>query len=289
MLRIGYLFIIILLTSCSSNEGSEASYEGPYLGLSAFGATSPNFPCSEYLTLLEASPKPIMATLLGTFGDTLTCADTFASLPNPRALEIHLSNEAGRRNNRLLEGEPYPDLSVENYNFFLEFSCPSEILDRASLIVERYSKYLNLKLYISPGLEDNFTFLAYENLKECLLPILQDKATLIRNPVSNPSPLDEFHSRLPANTQAWSNDGIDPLLSDILRVPLLTTREEFLLLWLPSLQGFKEFPPIYFEHPVSTQSGFTPPRDREFIITLEGINLFNEFIEEAEIVYAQED
>ena len=165
---------------------------GQNVGLGLFALLSPKFPCTTALSAFNNSAAPTLAVLWGTFGEDTQClAMWFDQLKGrPHLLEIHLSNEACRRNNRCYESDFLPRLSVSQLNKRLE-SGDDEIISRYTTriiaIREAIAPFIrgNGEYLLSTGLEDNFSEGAYRKV----LALVQENwpHKTVRSPVGDPS------------------------------------------------------------------------------------------------------
>lgn len=145
-----------------------------YSGCSGFAIMHPNFPCHSFLDLYPRKIKaPAVAVLWGTFGHKLRCLKHFTRefKDRPHLIEIHLSNEACRRNKRCHEGELLRPLGVRQYNHKLREgneATRKAIQGRAKNILRTlpYIVNENTKILLTTGLEDNFTKEAYTQILE---------------------------------------------------------------------------------------------------------------------------
>lgn len=146
-----------------------------YVGVSAFAAMSPQFPCDRYLAMVNQSEMPAMAVLWGTFGDDTSCIRKFIESNKHRyhLIEIHFSDETCRRNRNCFEGSFFGTQSVSEYNRRLEQGD----LDLLVAIGHRITDIRNFvdpvgteftTFVLSTGLEDNYSCRAYENLSTFL-------------------------------------------------------------------------------------------------------------------------
>src|SRR5690606_14987674 len=102
-----------------------------YHGHSSFGINSPNKTseyCNDWKKIQRESEFPAVAFLLRSFGVDYSCLDSYyAEVKSNHVTIIYLSNEAGRRNNRLTDLDIYPNDNVERYNRRLESGDLSDI------------------------------------------------------------------------------------------------------------------------------------------------------------------
>ncbi len=98
--------VSLALLAVPSNANAE-----PYVGLSAFAAMNPSFPCNDWLGTLQEGTrrvsKPAMAIVWGTFGSNGACVQRFLTQnrDRPHLLEIHFSNQTCLKYRRCATGE----------------------------------------------------------------------------------------------------------------------------------------------------------------------------------------
>lgn len=176
-------FLSAVLTALLSGLFSSTRTEAQYVGLSAFGSgathsleASHPFPCDKYLAIATRPANPAMAILWGTFGDDLWCPIWFMQAVRDRGhlLQIHISNESGRKKNNLGVGELSPFHSVSDYNEALEagelevHSAARERVKEILAFVRLFANE-NTAVILSLGLEDQYTDEAYEALRQTVL------------------------------------------------------------------------------------------------------------------------
>lgn len=177
----------LLLTGVVNGE------EG-YKGVSSFAIMHPRFPCNEFIRLQRVWDKPAITVLYGTFGNSSVCLSKLvASIPvnKPILLEVHITNEACRRNRRCKRGELLPALSVNRFNTKLERLSPL-VWRKVGARKEKIQKLFRSlgerreikELFITTGLEDNYSRKAAGVMYDILN---RDRIgyEIVRNPVSN--------------------------------------------------------------------------------------------------------
>jgi len=136
------------------------------VGVSAFAMLHSKFPCEDYLRLFRYSPVAFTSILIGTFGNNKRCLKKFLRLKKKKIVQIHVSNEAGRRNGKLLAGELLPQYSISQYGKAWEGLSPKAI-NSLLLRVEPYASltkdYPDVEWLISDGLESNDSITAAKN------------------------------------------------------------------------------------------------------------------------------
>ncbi|MBD1999228.1 hypothetical protein H6G00_21865 [Leptolyngbya sp. FACHB-541] len=170
--------LLIFAASPSGANPSDASSE-PYIGLSAFAAMNPSFPCDSWLRTTRGLNKPAMAVLWGTFGNSGACMERFLyqNRNRPHLLEIHFSNqtclevEDGRRceDGELLRfNERRQPANTQDFNqeVLQNPALQNRIRDR----IRRINQWLithknsNTKAVVSLGLEDEYSLEAFEKI-----------------------------------------------------------------------------------------------------------------------------
>lgn len=200
MARLTIILFLILGVGCGSGSASDEvtpKLPGPYIGYSAFAMMHPDFPCDEFLTMFEDVKQPAVSVLFGTFGSSLRCLDKFTDKfrDRPHLVQFHFSNEAGRRNNRLGEGEFLPHLSVGKYDAALIAMKPGTkdaIIERVQMIriTSRLISQDNTAFILGIGLEDNLSTLAARELAR-VIGLVWDYE-MSRNPLETDEGLPDF-------------------------------------------------------------------------------------------------
>lgn len=206
-------------------SGDMACAEERDLGVAYFAMMAPQFPCNEALDVFDKSLPFATAVLWETFGsDTKCIKDWFErSSSQKRVLEIHLTNEACRRNARCGATDFRPDLSVKDYNRLLakgDEALLKSLRERVRAISTLVSPYVSpsTELILSTGLEDNFTKRAYEKIFSVVKEEWPHK--VVRSPVGSLRDIShatadyvELHSdtpKFPDNVPCIANlDGTD--------------------------------------------------------------------------------
>lgn len=163
---------------------------GPWLGMSEFGAMSKHYqgrPCSRMLAIKKSSPRPAMAVLYGSFGKRRGCIKRYAHycLESGKQcfLEMHWSNEHGRKYGTLNKFDLLPTLSPLQIRKKLSNSIPAKVSARAAevaALLMPYSSYMTVA--ISLGLEDQFSANGIDNLYELFTSL--STAQITRSPLN---------------------------------------------------------------------------------------------------------
>lgn len=276
------LFLILLFPRILTAQGC--------VGVSAFAAMHPSFPCQETLNMLRRVKSPCMAVLWGTFGRTHHCTSRFRRKYPDAPLFIHLSNEVCRKHNRCHRGELFKRFSVRQYNRYLE-KRPHRVHKRIVRRVERIKKTITPPVFLSLGLEDNYSPRAAQNLYNIVKEVWEYE--IYQNPAGSrcrrtPRLLCEIHAPTPqTRTGAYSNDGTDvrvgreectgykPCIAgkEIVRAIRKDKRSaNYLFLWIASLQGLRN------------DSCFIKPRSRHFGIFYKDVDRVNKLLRRIENV-----
>lgn len=287
---IKYIFGVLTLLLTLTNEASGQTC------VSAFAAQAfNNAQCSQFLRVFNNVHTPCTAILWKTFtiSKNNLCTQRFLSRfkGKPHILQIHFSNEAGRRNRRLSKYEHLPGISVNEYNRRLgrgHGRTVRAIQKNAKEIQEFILQYRNInsRILISTGLEDNYSTEAFKTILRTIKPIIKD-VEFIRNPVGehekyyNGADFIELHGMQPhirSIGQCIQNlDGISIKFSDG-----LPNTQEILLSAVPDYikrgQALSCLTFLWWKEPQGITSIFTEPRKRKFLLEAVKINLTNNLI-----------
>ena len=254
--------------------------------------------CNEFLRVYDGIKHPGLAFLWKSFDKRNACVSEFLHRyrDKPHLLEIHFSNEAGRRNRRLARYEFLSGYSVDEYNHALvrRKSTVVRAIQRQALAISTFvltQMGAKGRVLLTTGLEDNFTDAAYRSLHPILRRELPPIFKIGRNPNgSNATRFDyslsdfiELHGSNPyfgsnrclANldgTDIGFRDGRRHLPGGILlsEVPAYIRRFRGqhcdVFLWWSEPQG------IY------PGARFVDPRNRSFGIYRENINAVNQIL-----------
>ena len=163
-----WLIAVTVSLACCSSLG----YGDTYKGVAVYAAMSKRFPCKNALESLRLVSKPSIGILYGTFGKSLGCLEAFLDKfkDRPHLAIIYLSNEYCRRHRVCTTNDIAPRTSVNGLNRLLERNRLKAIrpfLTRANRLMRlvREHSNINSRFILVPGLEDNFTSLAWANLE----------------------------------------------------------------------------------------------------------------------------
>ena len=231
----------------------------------------PKFPCTKYVRLVSQTRKIMVPILYGTFGNDTRCLVRVSRrLENKRTMfQVHLSNEAGRRNRRLGKGELFPhwtykrlNKKLESHNKYAELRIKKRILRIIDLV-----SHIKGLIVLGVGMEDNYTSAGAKVIHDWAREVWPYR--LSRNPVSNRTrgrfDYTESHGLFPVcrRTIIANSDG------SVVRNPYdFRARSADCsagVLWEPAAQGI-------------TGRAFVQPRDRTFHIPPESILKYRIFI-----------
>lgn len=256
-----------------------------YAGVSAYAGMSPRFDSVTFLKCFEMVNNPAIALVWGTFGECTNLIRDFCDLSHriPHLLEIHLSNEVGRRNGRLYEGELCSGLGCADYSLAIRrgnHHTVAAIERRLSLIRETCAKYCNVntRVVISTGLEDQLEAASVLALMDIIRKVWA-RVEIVRSPVNNgganpwllPYPI-EVHTRSAGVNHAFFNFDGTSIPESINSTEALKTMRNHRssvcrFLWSAPMQG------IY-----STTLLSPPPRKRKFTVDPMTVRLFNRIL-----------
>ncbi len=263
----------------------------PFFGLSAFAALHPQYPCSKWLRLMQNIDRPAMSILWGTFGHNKACVEQWLSIVQSKShlLEVHISNEAGRRNRRLKQGELFKNDSVRAYNIRLcmnERSTRQRIQKRVQSIrdfVERV-KSPNTILVLSLGLESQYSMCALTALRKNVKKVwpygtIWNPVNIAANPYTEAMLLELHGVRPPLGRGCIANlDGVSinvggrdpyrPRVSpgDFTKFLQRHCHCKAVFGWTNRGQG------------IVADGRFRPPRSRRFIISTGDINILGRIL-----------
>lgn len=135
-------------------------------GLAAYPLLSPKYPCDDFLETFTDAPIKRTVFLDGTFGNDKTCLKRFLKLPGKKLVEIHISNESGRRRFQLGVNDFLPNLTPIEYNRYWELKLPIVVrpFERKVRSWQNFVKtYPKVTWLMSEGLESNGSILAAVN------------------------------------------------------------------------------------------------------------------------------
>lgn len=163
-----------------------------YKGHSLFAIQHKKFPYKKACEIFEVIDRPILSFLWGTFGKSRKGLLYWyeKNRHKPHAIQIHLSNEAGRRNNRLYLGELFKRWSVARYNQELEKGSKratkglTRRILKIKLFTEKYFTDRRTYIVLSTGLESQFTDKAHQRIKRIISEVWPE-VCICRNNVGN--------------------------------------------------------------------------------------------------------
>lgn len=162
-----------------------------YIGVSAYAGMHPRFDWQVFIDAFRSIQNPCIAVVWGTFGNCPDLIHEFCARfqSRPHLLEIHISNEVGRRNGRLYEGELCPSLNPREYSLALTRRARPTLQaleKRISHIREFCAKYctVNTRIILSTGLEDNVSNAAALVIMDTIAKVWQ-RVEVVRSPADN--------------------------------------------------------------------------------------------------------
>lgn len=277
--------VFLFLYACIATGIQVCAIASPYEGLSAFAASHNGFPCATYIELTKSLPRPAIATLYGTFGESSNCIRKVLNeiKDRPHLLEVHLSNEACRRHKRCKGGELLPRLTVAAYEKGLKRG--SRLVQKAvTRRVKQVARYINqvshplTLVVVSLGLEDNLSGQAAAKLAGLVRPHLPDWVLLVRNHVGETAEaptvtdISEAHGSSASFSGTCGIQNLDGTsvysVTDQGRGFVAGGRQRECLasfLWLGRLQGI-------------TKLQFVDPLKRKFYLTSGDVGLIKELL-----------
>jgi hypothetical protein len=265
------------------------------VGLAFFAMPSPKFPCEAALAPFKESDRPALAILWGTFGKDLSCLKRWSEVigTKPHLLEIHISNEACRRNKRCLESDFLPHVSVAQLNRKLE-ARDTEVLSHYTALIQEITSSLSPlfkergEYLISTGLEDNFSTKAYDSLLATVKEAWPHK--VVRSPVGSPSKVkllsaDYIEGHGPAPTFREGEKCIANLDGDDIVFPHRKAGTSRIIHW----EALGEYVRTYSSRCRSTflwagpwqglhSDTFIPPLDRNYMVSDEDMKALRPFL-----------
>lgn len=246
--------------------------------------------------VFRGTERPAISILWRSFNSKRPiCLKTFIRKYRHRnpIIEIHATNEAGRRNNRLAKYEYLASLSVNELNRRIE-TRDKRTLSKYSILIQNILNAVapilgQAEVIISTGLEDNYTHKAAKIITKYFRERLPDDIKVVRNPVSHNkgkyfADYIELHGMYPEYAKRdpciSSLDGTDIDYDDggradksgisLSQVRGYIKREAkrgcYVFLWWQEQQGI-------------THNGFVEPRSRSFSIDSEVINVIRKLME----------
>lgn len=146
--------------------------------------------CNAALKVFDGVKVPAVAVLWRSFDTHALCLQQFLKRfkDKPHIVEIHFSNEAGRRNKRLAKYEFLSGKSVANYEHDLRVRDPVTIeairsnTDDIIKFIDAFGS-INSSFIVSTGLEDNFSDEAWRVVAVTIRNQLPARHLLIRSPL----------------------------------------------------------------------------------------------------------
>lgn len=171
------------------------------VGLALYACCHPKWPVSASFDAFGDVSTLRLSYLHNTFGRSERFIRHLLDDPREKAIEIHLLNEVGHRNNRLGKYELLHGIGVEEYERKLRQVDPRlgrRITDYAKEALAPYQGRVgpSLDLLLSPGLESNLSPRAFD----CLLKLLRPLVPVGTRFVWNPAGINKASRRLIPDT-----------------------------------------------------------------------------------------
>jgi len=163
------ILLLIVLSSCGSDNSVEPVKVDSRVGLSFFAIMQPTFNCETALAATAEIEHLHLAVLWRTFGTDTSCLEAFYSRENLKTVEYHLINEVCQRNGNCGDYELFGEATDNDYKSIIKTS-------RGLLAIQNefdeaynfFSQYPSVKHYISLGLESNLEGFMMMNLANSL-------------------------------------------------------------------------------------------------------------------------
>lgn len=286
---LGLIATIILLNSKAAGQTCVS-----YFAAQAFTESQ----CNQSLQVFNNVHTPCMAILWKTFTlpENNLCTQRFLKRfeGKPHILQIHSSNEAGRRNRRLSRYEHLPGLSVNEYNKRLgrrHRRAVKAVQKNASQIKHFVKDHANVNthLIISTGLEDNYSLEAYKTIIQTIKAVFKDVQNVqyVRNPVGD-------HEKYFKGADYIELHGVQPHIKsagrciqnlDGISINFSNTKSNSQEILLSAVSDFIKrgqalscINILWWKEPQGLIGDFKHPRSRKFLIEQYKVNLINNLL-----------
>lgn len=245
-----------------------------YSGVSCFAMMAPQFPFEAFLATSDFAPQPTLAALWGTFGDSTDLSTarfkqfTSRYFNKLHLIEIHPINNTAIRNNKIFEGEPFPNFTIAQLNAALERNDPATLAIVAQRIQEIRAvmeEVRNDKTYLvlTTGLEDDYTTKAFQNIYAEIIKHWPYFVIRSGSAVGNfPREAHGQNATAGGSTVFVNEDGYVSSLSQSKKFVDRNKHAMCTLLWRPAHQG---------RDPVTNNFPPGSPRNRTFTWTAEDV------------------
>lgn len=219
-----------------------------YVGLACYAAMSPHYPFEQWMQITRRiKGSPAMVVVWDTFGSDTTSIKTFMTEFKGRTklLEIHMSNEAGRRKHNQELCEIAPGLSIHDYDAQLRHHN-AELFHEIDVRVSEIREFVKLvddgstEFILSTGLEDDLSDQGYMALSARVKHSWPYK--LIRSPDGfnryiGKASLLEWHSDTANGVDIANEDGDTPSIATSKHFLDRNKRSLATFLWRSAHQG----------------------------------------------------
>lgn len=259
--------------------------------------------CNTALRVFRGVKIPATAVLWKSFDTHAICLQRFIKRfkDKPHIVEIHFSNEAGRRNRRLGSYEFLPTLSYQQYDAALRAHDP-ETLDAIRSNTDDINKFIdthgniNSSFILSTGLEDDLSDAGWRVLAATIRNQLPARHLLTRAPLRNYEQDSDTNDianaiELHGDQTSWLNrersnycianlDGTDINFSSEgsfsgLGTTILVATVPYWI-WFQQFNNCLTF--VWWSGPQNSRGFFTEPRRRTYRISTKDVNLINRLI-----------
>jgi len=239
--------------------------------------------CTRALSVFDGVHRHSLAVLDTSFGRDMRCINRWSLLPGASHLQIHLTNEAGRRNRRLANYEAFHWLSKARYNLLLERRHKvllSRVANKAKGVSGRYGEICKrVACSLSLGLESDLSKKAARILAQSIRPHID--WALVDNPQNRGSfigydsaELFEQHGRNinpPKRTKRRCIANLDGT-----ELPLDKWPE-----WIAQVQRYRCMPLLWWGDAQGVATKFVEPRKRRFKLDKEKVRAVNAILKGA--------
>lgn len=244
-----------------------------YLAIQGFSSEE----CTKALGAFEGVRRHSLAILDTSFGRDMGCIKRWSSLPGASHLEIHFTNEAGRRNRRLAKYETFHWLSKKRYMLQLErghHGLLSRVANKAKGVSRRFGAVCKrVTCSVSLGLESDLSKKAARTLSRSMRPHISWPF------VDNPQARRDFIGLNSAHYFEQHGDKINPPRRtqgrcianlDGTELPLESWPN-----WIAQVRKYRCMPLLWWGDAQGVAKKFVEPRKRRFKLDKERIKEVN--------------
>lgn len=244
-----------------------------YLSIQGFSSDE----CTKALSVYEGVRRHSLAVLDTSFGRDMSCINRWSLLPGASHLEIHLTNEAGRRNRRLANYEAFHWLSKKRYMLLLERGHKgllSRVANKAKGVSGRFGAVCKrVTCSVSLGLESDLSKKAARTLSKSIRPHIS--WALVDNPQTrrgfiglNSAHYFEQHGdkiNPPRRTQGRCIANLDGTELPLDKWPQ----------WIANVRKYRCMPLLWWGDAQGVAKKFVEPRKRRFKLDKEKLKEIN--------------